>query len=555
MDYKSTVSDIFSPRKNLFAVPNYQRAYSWERDKQIKQFFKDIKEHPASVKQYHLGHFLFEEDEHNKNKFWIIDGQQRLTTVVVFLACVYNKLKDIEAYNNVATNIYNEYLVNTDSNQKYCTVTYDNNFFENIVIRQVQDKADTKSRKRILEAFEFFTSELNKKEVSIEDIIYWKDLIENAKITTDSVSDKAEATQLFTFQNDRGKDLTELEKLKSFLMFNIYLDCTISGKNPNSDITYIEKEFETIYQSLELIKIADEDQILNYHTIAFVSNNDTSLERVKKELKKQDNKSNWIKDFSVALKKSFSSVVAIQRSKNKESLLGDVLYLDQYNAFPLILKLFHFHDIENFRKSLRLIEIILFKMEYTVGNYRTNLLHKIALDYNSDIIILENSLLHYANHGFKGYWNFTGDFERSLDGNYHYFKSTRYLLWKYENDLRASHEIREPAMSYNDFANTYGKFKYQNTLDHWTPQKPDELEYSKEFNEKYLNNIGNLVLATRSRNSSDSNNLPEERSTSSVLIQRQKLEPFKENWTEVEIKKRQDDIVIFAKRYWNPNTI
>lgn len=555
MDYKSTISDIFSPSKNLFGVPNYQRAYSWEKDKQIKQFLKDIKEHPASVEQYHLGHFLFEEDEHNKSKFWIIDGQQRLTTVVIFLSCVYNKLKDIEAYNNVAKNIFNEYLVNTDSDQKYCTVTYDNNFFENIVIRQVQDKADTKSRKRIIEAFEFFTSELNKKEVSIEDIIHWKDLIENAKITTDSVSDKAEATQLFTFQNDRGKDLTELEKLKSFLMFNIYLDCTISGKNPNSDITYIEKEFETIYQSLELIKIADEDQILNYHTIAFVSNNDTSLERVKKELKKQDNKSSWIKDFSVALKKSFSSVVAIQRSKNKESLLGDVLYLDQYNAFPLILKLFHFHEIENFRKSLRLIEIILFKMEYTIGNYRTNLLHKIALDYNGNIQELGLSLLEYANNGFKWYWNFTGDFERRLEGNYHYFKSTRYLLWKFENDLRKSDEVREPAMSYNDFANTYGKFKYQNTLDHWTPQKPDELEYSKEFNEKFLNNVGNLVLATRSRNSSDSNNLPGERSTSSVLIQRQQLEPFKENWTEVEIKNRQDKIVAFAKRYWNANLL
>ena len=68
MDYKSTISDIFSPRKNLFAVPNYQRAYSWEKDKQIKQFFTDLKEHPKSVSQYHLGHFLFEADEYNKNK-------------------------------------------------------------------------------------------------------------------------------------------------------------------------------------------------------------------------------------------------------------------------------------------------------------------------------------------------------------------------------------------------------------------------------------------------------------------------------------------------------
>lgn len=553
MDYKSTISDIFSPRKNLFAVPNYQRAYSWEKDKQIKQFFTDLKEHPKSVSQYHLGHFLFEADEYNKNKFWIIDGQQRLTTVVIFLSCVYNKLKKLEDYESIAANIYNEYLINSDGEQKYSTVSYDNNFFQNLIIRPVDDKVDTRSRRRILEAFEYFTSEFDKKEVTTEDLIHWKDLIENAKITTDSVSDKSEATQLFTFQNDRGKDLTELEKLKSFLMFNIYLDCTLSGKNPNNDIAYIEKEFESIYQSLELIKIADEDQILNYHTIAFISNDDVSLERVKKAIKKQENKSEWIKDFTVGLKKSFLNVIEIQKSKNKESLLADVLYLDQYNSLPLILKLFHYHEISAFRKVLRLVEIILFKMEYTFGNYRTNRIHNIALHYKNDLEGLEKSLLYYANHGFKEYWNFTGDFINRLEANSHYFKPTRYILWKYENKLR--NEIKEPAMSYNDFVNSYGKNNLENTLDHWTPQNPVGIVYTQEFKDHFLNNIGNLVLATRGRNSSDSNNLPLDRETNSVLIQRQKLEPFKNNWTEIEIKNRQKEIVEFAINYWDPNKI
>ncbi|UTN04050.1 DUF262 domain-containing HNH endonuclease family protein [Flavobacterium bizetiae] len=553
MDYKSTISDIFSPRKNLFAVPNYQRAYSWEKEKQIKQFFTDLKDHPKSVPQYHLGHFLFETDEYNKNKFWIIDGQQRLTTVVIFLSCIYNKLKDLEGYKSIAANIYNEYLINSDGEQKYSTVSYDNNFFQNIIIRSVDDKIDTRSRKRILESFEYFTLEFDKKEVSIEDIIHWKDLLETAKITTDSVCDKSEATQLFSFQNDRGKDLTELEKLKSFLMFNIYLDCNLSEKKPDSDIVYIEKEFETIYQSLELIKIADEDQVLNYHTIAFLSNDDTSLERVKKAIKRHDNKSKWIKDFTVGLKKSFLNVIEIQKSKNKESLLGDILYLDQYNSFPLILKLFHYHEISEFRKILRLVEIILFKMEYTFGNYRTNKIHNIALHYKNDLILLENDLRYYANQGFKHYWNFTSDFVGRLEANSHYFKPTRYLLWKYENRLR--HDIKEPAMSYNDFANSYGKNNLESTLDHWTPKKPDDIEYTQEFKDQFLNNIGNLVLSTRGRNSSDSNNLPHDRETNSVLIQRQKLESFKNNWTELEIKNRQKEIVAFAMDYWDPNSI
>lgn len=554
MDYKSSISKIFSVRNYLFAVPNYQRAYSWEKDKQVTQFLKDIKEHPESVKQYHLGHFLFETDELNENKFWIIDGQQRLTSVVIFLSCVYNKLKNIPEYHKVAQNLFNDYLVNTDEEQKYSTVEYDNNFFQNIVINGTSDKDDTRSRKRIKEAFEYFTTELNKKNVTLEEIIKWKNLIENAKITTDKVSDKSEATQLFTFQNDRGKDLTELEKLKSFLMFNIYLDCTILKKNPNDEIRYIEKEFEIIYQSLELIKIADEDQILNYHTIAFVSNDDSSLERVKKILRKQENKTKWIKEFSVALKKSFSSVVEIQNSRDSQSLLADILYLDQYNSFPLLLKLFHFHQDKNtIHKALRLLEIILFKMSYTVGNYRTNRLHSIALNYQNKLENLEIELLHRANFGFKEYWDFTGDFHRCLKGNYHYWSISKYLLWKYENKLRQIE--REPSMRYSDFANLFGKHKLENTIDHWTPQKPEGIEYSQEFKDKYLNNIGNLVLSTRGRNSSDSNNLPSERETNSILLQRQKLEPFKNNWSENDIKNRQLEIVDFAKKYWDPNNI
>jgi uncharacterized protein with ParB-like and HNH nuclease domain len=553
MDYRTNLSQIFSLRSNVFAVPNYQRAYSWERDKQVTQFLKDLKEHPKSVNQYHFGHFLFETDETNKNKFWIIDGQQRLTTSVIFLACIYNKIKKIDEYNKISKNIYSDYLRNTDDEQKFITVGYDNNFFTNIVIDGVPDKIDTRSRRRIKEAFDYFTNELDAKDLSIEEILEWKNLIENAKITTDTVADKSEATQLFTFQNDRGKDLTELEKLKSFLMFNIYLVCNEVGKNPNDDIAYIEEEFKTIYQSLEQITIANEDQILNYHTIAFLSGDDTSLERVKKIIRKEKNSSKWIRDFSVALKKSFSAVIEIQTVRHKESILADMLYLDQYNSFPVLLKLFHFHKIDEFIKSMRLLEIILFKMVFTIGNYRTNRMHSIALNYNGKIELLEKDLLYYSLNGFKEYWSFTSDFLKCLAGNFHYWPISRYLLWKYENRLRA--DAKEPEMRFTDFENLYGKHRLENTLDHWAPQKPEGIEYTQEFKDNYLNNIGNLVLATRGRNSSDSNDLPAERETHSILIQRQKLEPYKKNWGELEIKNRQREIVHFAKEYWNPENL
>ncbi|WP_417609299.1 DUF262 domain-containing protein [Owenweeksia hongkongensis] len=556
MDYKTTISDIFSPRKNTFAVPNYQRAYSWEvgadEDKQIPQFLTDLKDHPINVPQYHLGHFLFEQDKTDRNKFWIIDGQQRMTTAVIFMSCIYSRLKSDPKMEKETANIYSEYLLNTDGKQKFETVNYDNNFFINNIIDSRSDTVDTKSRKRIIQAKKYFSKEIEK--VDTQTILHWKQLIENSKITTDTVEDKAEATQIFTFQNDRGKDLTDLEKLKAYLMLQIYLSCKTSESNPNVAINYIEKEFESIYRSLEKIKIANENQILSYHTTAFLALAGTAMDRIKNAFNKQieTSRQKWIKDFAVNLKESFEHTLQIQKKRDELSYIADILYLDSPNSFPLLLKIYHFQISATERETLlRFVEIILFKLKYTTGNYYTNYLPNRALDFKGNIQDLKNALLHDAKNGFKNYWNFEGDFINYLEGDNHYFGLSRYLLWKYENKLRE--DVREPAMLYPEFANLYGSAKFENTIDHWTPQNPYEVEYEPEFNKKYLHNIGNMVLSTRGRNSSDSNNLPSNRSTNSVLISRQILEPHKIRWGKDEIKNRQNEIARFALSYWNPD--
>ena len=558
MNHKTTISDIFSPRKNNFAVPNYQRAYSWEvgteEDRQVVQFLSDLKEHPESVPQYHLGHFLFEQDLSDRNKFWIIDGQQRMTTLIIFMSCIYQKMIAENAEDKEAANLYSEYLINTDGQQKFYTVDYDNNYLLNLLIYNQPDEEKTKSRKRIQECQNYFQREINK--ANFTDVLRWKQLIENAKITTDTIEDKAEATQIFTFQNDRGKELTNLEKLKAFLMLQIYLSCKSNNIDPNNSIRYVEKEFEAIYQRIEQLQIADEDQVLNYHVTAFVALAGSPVERVKNAFSKvpTDQKQKWINDFSVNLKRSFEKTIIIQTYLIKNSYIPDVLYLDQPNSMPLLLKLFNYHDIGSVHeKTFRLIEIILFRCKYTTGNYYSNYLPNLSLAYNGDLQQLNSDLKYYASHGFKDYWSFEGSFHQYLNGDNHYFGLSRYLLWKFENELRK--EVKESPMLFPEFSNLYGTPKFENTIDHWAPQNPYEVEYEQEFNTKFLHNIGNMVLSTRSRNASDSNKLPEERSTFSVLISRQKLELLKTKWGKEEIKKRQEEIVAFAMKYWNPGNI
>src|SRR6218665_2723621 len=63
-------------------IPAYQRAYSWE-NKQCSQFLEDLLEQKG--KRYYLGQFLFEKEG---GTLFIIDGQQRLTTTILFLSAL-----------------------------------------------------------------------------------------------------------------------------------------------------------------------------------------------------------------------------------------------------------------------------------------------------------------------------------------------------------------------------------------------------------------------------------------------------------------------------------
>ncbi len=546
------ISSLFSLRGARFKIPVYQRAYSWDvgndKNGQVPQFIKDLIDQPDD-EPYYLGHFLFEKDSQNEGRHLVIDGQQRLTTVVIFFSCLAKVLEE-KGHKDFLAEITEDFLKNSRGKYKFQTVDYDNNFFQNEIIENKPDIPDTKSKRRIREAKNYFLDVMRGRDV--KELLKWKSLVEQALITTDEVQRKTKAAQLFTFQNDRGKDLTQLEKLKAFLMFEIYLATRETSEEPEDLIGFIQEEFKTIYLKLENINQIDEDQLLSYHCIAFLSTSGNALEEVKKACKRQKNKISWIKDFATSLKTTFMVAKMIEDNLETISNIGNVMVLDSYNSWPLVIKLFHFHsaDLKEIEYSLELMEIILFRMSFSVGNYRTNRFHELARNYEGKLAEIEKQLFGYAESGFQPWWNFKSDFERCLNGPYHYWSSTKYLLWQYENHLRES--AKEPPMLFSEFANLYHSHNLENTIDHWAPQKPDGKSYTEEFKENFLHNIGNLVLSTRGRNAQDNNNLPEDRKTASILLSRQEMPVNDGKWGEQEILERQQRLIAFAVKRWTP---
>ena len=155
-------------------IPNYQRAYSWE-EKHCKQFLDDLIEQKG--KDYYLGQLLFEVDG---DIFYIIDGQQRLTTSVLLISAISEKLSSIDTQE-----IQNLYLSN-----KFKTIEDDQTLFKRCTRKHIviiNDYAETTSQKRILNAYNYFYSNLPESESVLMDIIM---SLENALITSFFIDDK-----------------------------------------------------------------------------------------------------------------------------------------------------------------------------------------------------------------------------------------------------------------------------------------------------------------------------------------------------------------------------
>jgi uncharacterized protein with ParB-like and HNH nuclease domain len=82
--------------------------------------------------KYYFGHFLFEEKD--EKKFGIIDGQQRMTTIVIFLSALFSRLKQIRPLNETEQETFED-IIKRNSTYRFETVDYDDRFFKDAFTR------------------------------------------------------------------------------------------------------------------------------------------------------------------------------------------------------------------------------------------------------------------------------------------------------------------------------------------------------------------------------------------------------------------------------------
>ena len=538
------IKTLFEASESI-RIPAYQRAYSWE-NKQCSQFLEDLLEQKS--KRYYLGQFLFEKDGET---LFIIDGQQRLTTTILFLSAIA-KIQEKQGQN--IHKIKETYLTDV-----FRTIEDDQIIFKKVSQKHLVsaiDDTETISQKRIIEAFNFFETELIK--LDNDSLYLVQQTLENAVISTFYITNKVEATQVFEYQNNRGKELSRFEVIKAYLMHQIYIQST-NDVQANNDIADIQREISQTYRHIEAVEsyFTESELLDNYCNLFFNING--NIEAIKEKLNKEDNKTKWIKLFFENFVELTHSAKSIVSNKSQSEITNLFFVGNEANWKLVLLVLFNRGNNKGdvYNKILKLLEILCFKLK--LGDYRTDYLPHFAKRYfnSNDIYNLDNlyqDIKNVTESGFKWYWN-DGDRFKNIIINYfdnekwHYNRNTiRFVLWQYENHLRQIN--RSGALLDKELFNKY-------TIEHIKPQNPTDEIYSEDFKKNFLQLAGNLALLTQSQNSKFGNKSFENKSE---LFQDTALSSYteireKNVWTEIEIAERHERISNFAKQYFDTKNL
>lgn len=223
------ISDTF---KNFYIVPDYQREYVWE-EKHVNQLLDDIYDEFSDNKnsEYFIGSIVV--CQGNLNKYEVIDGQQRLTTLFLCL-CAFRKL--LEKNNEDVSDIKNMLFSKTrDSSGNQISsfrleLQYENStdiiehISKDLDNATIQDNL-TDSSRRITEAYSyiirFLESNFGEKDGIKSFLGYFLNNVKLIQIETPKISD---ALKIFETINERGVGLNPMDLLKNLMFRHVQKD-------------------------------------------------------------------------------------------------------------------------------------------------------------------------------------------------------------------------------------------------------------------------------------------------------------------------------------------
>ena len=137
-----SINSILGNDQYLFEVPRYQRRYVWDETNWNKLWEDIVGQVNIPPNQRGVGHFtgpivtrvIDERAEDRRQRFEVIDGQQRLTTLEIIFCVIRDLCSGVPSLeNDSAVKTAKDHVMSTDDDHKLILTRFDKPTFEKIV--------------------------------------------------------------------------------------------------------------------------------------------------------------------------------------------------------------------------------------------------------------------------------------------------------------------------------------------------------------------------------------------------------------------------------------
>ncbi|MGO5440893.1 GmrSD restriction endonuclease domain-containing protein [Megamonas funiformis] len=475
-----------------YIIPVYQRIYSWEIE-ECKRLWFDIVDMQKKNKNGHFVGSIVSITENDSpsdmSKFTIIDGQQRITTLMLLLlalrdyAFIHREEKSINW-----KKINNSFLKNPDEDDdsQYKLLLTETD--KDILISLIEKRPiDENLNSRLISNYNYFFSNIKNMDLSLQDIYEAIGKLQIVNINLDRTSDEPQV--IFESLNSTGKELSESDLIRNFVLMGLdnkqQKDIYKNIWRPMEQLFRYEKQtllmdrFFRDYLTMKLARIPKLDKI--YEEFKMYTNNCefSTLEDLCKDL------------YMYA--RYYTNMIFEQgANKNLINLYKEIKYLKMEVAFPFLLKI-HYDFERNLINEDELVSIIKLCISYV---FRRNICDIPTNSLNKTFATLKNEINvdDYIN-SIKAFFILKDDYK--IFPNDEKFSSA--LKVKDIYHMRIRNYILSSLENFNNKA----PINIENyTIEHIMPQTKNlsnvwKKELGKNYEtvqKKYLHTIGNLTL-------------------------------------------------------------
>ena len=237
------IEEVLTGNSEYYKIPDYQRRFSWKKE-QLEDFWFDLNSLEADEEHF-LGSIVVITGAHNIgfNELELVDGQQRLTTIMLLLKNIENKFNDNQEYTEMAEMIKNNYLYTKNKKAKKRIQLelgkLDHSDYINIMSGNIKNIDNL----NLINAYNFFEEKLfEMTEKEIEEV--YDKLLEQVLVVLIQAQNEKSAFRLFETLNDRGLELSAIDLMKNYLL-------KVANNNDNLNTDLIKENWENIILNIQ----------------------------------------------------------------------------------------------------------------------------------------------------------------------------------------------------------------------------------------------------------------------------------------------------------------